>query len=231
MPEGRAVQSMFAGISRRYDLANHLLSGGVDLYWRRRLVKAVAAAQPTRLADLATGSGDVAFALARALPNLTIHALDFCEPMLDEARAKQAQRHGTQSITFAFGDCLALPLDDASIDAITISFGLRNLEDRHAGLREMLRVLKPGGSLFVLEFTQPAPWFKPFYFVYLKAVLPLLARVATGNRAAYEYLAGSIESFPSVPALSKEIHAAGFDPVHATPLTAAIVAIHQGIKP
>jgi demethylmenaquinone methyltransferase/2-methoxy-6-polyprenyl-1,4-benzoquinol methylase len=220
---------MFSGISGKYDTANHLLSGGVDGYWRHRLVRAVRRHRPAAVADLATGSGDVAFALRRALPpECPISALDFCEPMLDVARAKQAQRRLAGELDFAFGDCLALPLADGSMEAVTIAFGLRNLEDRHAGLCEMRRILKPGrGMLFVLEFTQPDPWLRPLYRLYLKHVLPRLAKWVTGNRDAYDYLVGSIEQFPHKDALSDEMRAAGFPEVQATGLTGSIVALHR----
>ena len=231
MPEGTRVQSMFAGISSRYDFANHVLSGGVDLYWRWRLVRSVTRRRPHLVVDLATGTGDVAFALRRKLPaNCRLTGLDFCEPMLDLAREKQRRRDPAEPIAFAFGDCLSLPLADASVDVLTIAFGLRNLEDREAGLREMRRVLKPGqGSLHILEFTQPDRWLKPIYGPYLRHVLPRLARLATGDKSAYDYLAGSIEAFPTKAALTSEIRAAGFSTVRATGLTGAIVALHEAI--
>ncbi len=219
---------MFAGISGRYDRANRVLSGGVDRYWRWRLVRAVRRHQPTAVADLATGSGDVAIALRRALPpECPVVALDFCEPMLEIARRKQARLRLKGPLTFGFGDCLDLPLADHSLDAVTIAFGLRNLEDRPRGLREMRRVLRPGrGVLFVLEFSQPDPWLRPLYGPYLRHVLPRLARVLTGDRAAYDYLAGSIGQFPSKEALAAEIRAAGFATVEAVGLTGSIVALH-----
>ncbi|MEX0332534.1 MAG: ubiquinone/menaquinone biosynthesis methyltransferase [Puniceicoccaceae bacterium] len=231
MPEGKSVQTMFSGISGRYDFANHFLSGGMDFYWRYRLVKAVARHEPSAVADLATGSGDVALALRDKLPvTCSIRGLDFCEPMLDEARRKQDERKLPGELSFGFGDCLNLPLADESVEAVTIAFGLRNLEDRHKGLCEMRRVLKPGrGALFVLEFTQPDAWMRPIYGPYLKYVLPQLARLATGDKAAYDYLAGSIEAFPDKASLSDELAAAGFSAIEATGLTGSIVAIHKAI--
>ena len=158
MPDPTAVNSMFGRIARRYDAANFILSAGIDRWWRHRLVAAVRKASPRHVLDLATGSGDVAFALGRALdPATAIIGMDFCQPMLDQAEAKK-RGAGTGSfanVTFRPGDGLALPLPDASQDAVTIAFGLRNLADRDRGLREMRRVLRPGGRLFVLEFSQP----------------------------------------------------------------------------
>jgi len=154
MPDSAAVNQMFARIARRYDAANRLLSVGTDLWWRRVLVRAVRKARPHDVLDLATGSGDVAFALARNLPAETpIVGMDFCQPMLDEAEKKKATAAGRyRNVTFRQGDGLALPLNDASVDAATIAFGLRNMADRHRSLTEMRRVLRPNGRLFVLEF-------------------------------------------------------------------------------
>jgi len=222
---------MFARIARRYDVANRLLSGGVDVWWRRKLVGAVKAVQPSSILDLATGSGDVAFALAKALPSETeIVGMDFCQPMLDEAELKKKEKGGFPNIVFQQGDGLALPIEDNSFGAVTISFGLRNMGDRAKALSEMRRILKPGGRLFVLEFSQPEPWFRPFYFFYLRRVLPWIAGMVTGDRAAYEYLNATIEQFPGRDGLSKELQNAGFTEIQAEGLTFGIVALHVGKK-
>jgi demethylmenaquinone methyltransferase/2-methoxy-6-polyprenyl-1,4-benzoquinol methylase len=222
---------MFARIARRYDLANHLLSGGVDFHWRQRLVRAVHDTQPHSVLDLATGSGDVAFALSDALPpGVRLTGMDFCQPMLDEAVRKGAGRLRWAGIEFKQGDGMALPLKDESFDAVTIAFGLRNMADRHQALSEMRRVLRPAGRLFVLEFSQPGFWLRPFYYAYLKAILPTVAGVVTGDRAAYEYLCGSIEQFPGRAVMSEEILQAGFSSVSATPLTFGIVALHEAAR-
>jgi len=228
MPDPKAVNSMFARIAGRYDLANHLLSGGVDYLWRQRLVRVVHDADPRSVLDLATGSGDVAFALADGLaPGVQLTGMDFCQPMLDEAVKKGTGHPRWGAIQFRHGDGMALPLPDRSFDAVTISFGLRNMADRHKALKEMHRVLRPGGRLYVLEFSQPFFWFRPFYYAYLKFFLPVVAGVVTGDRSAYEYLCGSIEEFPGRAGLSAEIRRAGFDAVKATPLTCGIVALHE----
>ncbi len=231
-PDPAAVSNMFGRIARRYDLVNHLLTAGIDVRWRNRLVRAVAATSPDRVVDLATGSGDVAFALRRALPaEVDIAGLDFCRPMLDEAERKKNERGGGANLTFTFGDALDLPLPDAGTDAVTIAFGLRNLADRARGLREMHRVLRPGrGHLFILEFTQPARWIRPFYFPYLRHVLPRLAGCVSGDQAAYRYLNTSIEGFPSRESISREIEAAGFEDVRCQPMTGSIVTLHQARK-
>ena len=232
MPDPVAVNSMFGRIARRYDLANRMLSGGVDTWWRRRLVAAVRVHSPLRVLDLATGSGDVAFALSRGLgKNVEITGMDFCAPMLDQADAKkrrEVERYA--NVTFQLGDGLALPLPDASVDVITISFGLRNLADRARGLGEMRRVLRPGGQLFVLEFSQPQAWFRPIYYFYLRQILPLVAGMLTGDRAAYVYLNNTIGNFPGRDALSAEIRAAGFTRVKACGMTCGIVALHEAAR-
>ena len=231
MPEGKAVNKMFAGIAGRYDLANHLLSGGVDFYWRRVLTQMVKACSPKEVVDLATGSGDVAFKLRDCIgTEVPVTGLDFCEPMLDEARAKRAAKKSYSDIAFEFGDCMDLPLEDNSVDAFTISFGVRNFENRQRGLREILRVLRPGGRLFVLEFSQPDKWFCPIYYFYLKFILPWVAAVATGDKSAYDYLAGTIEDFPSKETLREQLKQAGYETVEATGLTFSIVAIHEAQK-
>jgi demethylmenaquinone methyltransferase/2-methoxy-6-polyprenyl-1,4-benzoquinol methylase len=224
---------MFGRIARRYDLANRLLSGGLDVWWRRQLVAAVRRRNPGDVLDLATGSGDVAFALSRGLPaKVRITGMDFCQPMLDEAEAKRTSAHAGNyaNVTFRQGDGLALPLADACVDAVTISFGLRNLADRAQGLREMRRVLRPGGRLFVLEFSQPYAWFRPFYFFYLKRILPRIAGFVTGDRAAYDYLNNTITEFPGREALAAEIRAEGFSAVNVSGMALGAVALHEAAK-
>lgn len=220
---------MFGRIARRYDAANHILSGGIDLWWRHRLIREAVACRPGVVVDLATGSGDVAFALKRALPaEAKIIGLDFCAPMLEEASRKKEADPRYHDLEFRKGDILSLPLPDASADLITIAFGLRNLADRQRGLREMKRVLRPGGTLLVLEFTQPLRPLRPLYYFYLKRILPSIAGAVTGDRSAYDYLNHSIEAFPDKQQLSAEIAAAGFGEIRAKGMSGSIVALHRG---
>jgi demethylmenaquinone methyltransferase/2-methoxy-6-polyprenyl-1,4-benzoquinol methylase len=231
MPDGKKVNHMFAGIAGRYDFANHFLSGGVDYYWRKVLADQVEAFKPHTIVDLATGSGDVAFKLRDRLgAGVAIRGMDFCEPMLEAAREKKKERATYHDLDFDQGDCMNLPLEDDSVDAVTIAFGVRNFEDRLKGLREIHRILRPGGRLFILEFSQPYLWFQPFYYLYLKYILPRLASLATGDKGAYDYLAGSIEAFPSRAGLAEQVKSAGFPKVEARALTCSIVAIHEATK-
>jgi demethylmenaquinone methyltransferase/2-methoxy-6-polyprenyl-1,4-benzoquinol methylase len=225
---------MFGRIAKRYDLANLILCAGIDTWWRARLVRAVRELGPRDVLDLATGSGDVAFALSRGLdPTVNIVGMDFCQPMLDQAETKKlsAGEGSYGNVTFRHGDGLALPLADKSCDAVTISFGLRNLADRARGLGEMLRVLRPGGRLFVLEFSRPYSWFAPFYYFYLRRILPRIAGVVTGDREAYDYLNNTIGAFPDRASLAAELSSAGFANVKARAMTLGVVALHEGSKP
>jgi demethylmenaquinone methyltransferase/2-methoxy-6-polyprenyl-1,4-benzoquinol methylase len=231
-PDPVAVEATFSSVAPRYDLANHWLSGGIDFYWRNRLVKLAQKNKPSDILDLATGSGDVLFALRKGLGDkVNLTGLDFCEPMLEQARAKRTVRGlGNATNQFLHGDCLNLPFEDQSFDLITIAFGLRNLADRSKGLTEMQRVLRPGGRLIILEFSQPFLWFRPLYYFYLKGILPWVARWLTGDRDAYLYLGTSIAGFPNRVGLCKEIEQAGFSMVQAKALTFSIVALHEGRK-
>ena len=231
MAEGKSVSQMFASISGRYDKANHLLSGGIDFYWRSVLARKIKACNPRDVIDLATGSGDVAFKLRDRLgAGVSIRGIDFCEPMLEAARQKKSRRAEYSDIDFEFGDCMQLSLPDECADIVTISFGVRNFEDRQRGLKEILRILRPGGRLFILEFSQPPFWFRPVYFFYLKYILPFIASIATGRKDAYDYLVGSIEQFPTKEVLSEQLKEAGYGTVTAKGLTFSIVAIHEAQK-
>lgn len=228
MPEGSAVRTMFSGIASRYDLANRVLSLGLCVGWRNRLVDAVKACAPDVVADLATGSGDVAFALRGALPaKAEVAGYDFCEPMLELGR-RRAAAEGVR-LEFRVGDCMRLPIPDASCDAVTIAYGVRNFEDRGRGLRELRRITRPGGSVFILEFSQPDAWFAPLHFIHVRCVLPLAAALLTGDLGAYRYLGTSIAGFPDAEGLSAELKAAGFNQVTCDRMLFGTVALHRAV--
>ena len=214
-PDPAAVQATFTSVASRYDLANHFLSFGIDFFWRKKLVQVASRGNYGKILDLATGSGDVALALREGLSGeFTITGVDFCEPMLERARVKRSRKKlDEKKNQFTFGDCLNLDFEEETFDLVTIAFGLRNLSDRKIGLSEILRVLKPGGRLLILEFSQPYFWFRPFYYLYLRGVLPWLARWVTGDRDAYLYLGSSIAGFPDRSGLAKEIKVCGFEKV------------------
>jgi demethylmenaquinone methyltransferase/2-methoxy-6-polyprenyl-1,4-benzoquinol methylase len=229
MPEGTAVQRMFSGIASRYDFANRVLSLGLCVGWRERLVAAAQAARPQTVADLATGSGDVAFALRRDLPaDCAIVGYDFCEPMLALGRMRAAKEK--VALEFLPGDCMHLPIADESCDVVTIAYGVRNFEDRARGLRELCRVTKPGGSVFILEFSRPAAWFAPFHFIHVRLVSPVLAGLLTGDFAAYRYLGTSIAGFPDATGLTQELKNLGFSEVSHESMLFGTVALHRAKK-
>ena len=210
---------MFGRIARRYDLANHLLSGGADFLWRRRAARIIAGWQPRDVLDLATGSGDLALAIQSRLPAAKVTAADFSPEMLEIAREK-----GLSHTVLA--DALQLPFEDASFDCITVAFGLRNMADWDRALSEMARVLRPGGHLLILDFSIPAGTLRPFYRFYLHRCLPSFASIVTGQKAAYDYLGGSIEKFPSGQAMLDLIERNGFKDATAETLTAGIATIY-----
>ncbi|MEP6821282.1 MAG: ubiquinone/menaquinone biosynthesis methyltransferase [Chthoniobacterales bacterium] len=217
-----AVRAMFDGLARRYDLANHLLSGGIDFWWRRRAVDMVAGWHPRRVLDLATGTGDLALALARNLPDSEITGADFSPEML-----ALAARKGVSKTVVA--DALDLPFSDGVFDCVTVAFGLRNMADWGAALREMARVLDAGGHVLVLDFSIPIPALQPVYRFYLHRCLPTLAALVTGKKDAYDYLGASIEKFPSGVAMKKLIESNGFEAARAIPLTGGVATIYVAI--
>jgi demethylmenaquinone methyltransferase/2-methoxy-6-polyprenyl-1,4-benzoquinol methylase len=218
-----SVRAMFGRIARRYDLANHLLSGGADFLWRRRAANIVAAWQPRDVLDLATGSGDLALAIRDRLPETKIVAADFSPDMLEVAREK-----GVANTVVA--DALQLPFENAAFDAVTVAFGLRNMADWDRALKEMARVLRNGGHILILDFSIPTGALRPAYRFYLHRCLPLLASVVTGQKAAYDYLGGSIEKFPSGAAMLELIERNGFMNAAAEPLTGGIATIYTAVK-
>ena len=219
MQEPRFVQSLFGAIARRYDLANHLLSGGLDFFWRRRAARLVRGWNPGRILDLATGSGDVALTLRRHCPDAQIVGADFCVPMLREAVKK-----GSGPVVAADG--LALPFAVGAFDVVTVAFGLRNMASWPGALGEMHRVLRPGGQVLILDFSVPPPPFRGIYRVYLHRILPKVAGWLTGERGAYEYLGDSIERFPAGKAMCALLESAGFSEPSARRLSGGIVSLY-----
>src|SRR6201987_4557986 len=219
------VREMFGSIATRYDLANHVLSCGIDFYWRARAAKIVDTWHPHEIADLATGTGDLALAMQKKLPHAELTGVDVLPEMLELARRKGVRR-------VVLADAMKLPFDDASFDCVTIAFGLRNLENRSAALTEMWRVLNAEGHLLVLEFSLPTtPILRAAYRFYLHRCLPLLGSLLTKNKSYYDYLGDSIEEFPSGNAMCELILGAGYAFPSFEPLTGGIVTIYTATKP
>lgn len=219
MPDPAYVHAAFSAIAERYVTANHILSLGTDIMWRARVVQMVAEWKPASLLDIATGTGDLALAIKRALPEIDVLGTDFCRPMLDVA-----VRRGLSRVLEA--DAMNLPLDDASFEAATVAFGLRNMADYGKALREFRRVLKPGGHLLVLDFSMPENIFAAPYRLYLHHVLPCIAGLVTGNSDAYAYLGDSIEAFPRGEGFRQLLLACGFKNPTSLPLCMGIASIY-----
>ena len=220
----RRVREMFARISPRYDLLNHLLSGYIDKRWRRKVVDKLKpmVAPDARVLDVACGTGDLSIEFFEQT-SARITGLDFCRPMLKIAQRK------TRDVRFVEADALTLPFADETFDAITIGFGLRNLASAESGLRELRRVLRRDGLLAILEFSQPtSSGMRGLVNFYYAGVLPRLGGWLSGSRHAYEYLPDSISHFPNQEQLAKLMREAGFAEVSFENLTGGVAAIHTG---
>jgi demethylmenaquinone methyltransferase/2-methoxy-6-polyprenyl-1,4-benzoquinol methylase len=220
----RDVAAMFDGVARRYDRTNDVLSIGQARQWRAAVVRAVRPRPGERILDLAAGTGTSSAPFARA--GAEVVACDFSLGMLDVGRRTQPD------LAFVAGDALRLPFADATFDAVTISFGLRNVHDPEAGLRDMLRVTKPGGRLVVCEFSHPT-WspFRRVYLEYLVRALPAIAERVSSAPDAYVYLAESIRAWPDQAGLSRRLQDAGWVRVGWRNLTGGVVALHRGFAP
>jgi demethylmenaquinone methyltransferase / 2-methoxy-6-polyprenyl-1,4-benzoquinol methylase len=220
----RRVRDMFARISPRYDLLNHLLSANIDKRWRRRVVEKLGplVAHESRILDVACGTGDLSIALFQNI-GAGVTGLDFCRPMLERAARKQPR------IAFVEGDALQLPFDKGVFDAVTIAFGLRNLSSVERGLSELQRVLKPNGWAVILEFSKPVvPGFRSLAAAYCTRLLPRIGGLISGSRSAYEYLPDSVSRFPDQETLSAMMSDAGFADVGFENLTGGVAALHTG---
>jgi len=219
---------MFASIAPRYDLLNRLLSLGLDQSWRRKMIARLPALQAgDRVLDLCTGTGDVAQALCEGLPDeVTVHAGDFCEAMVE--RAPEKTEGEDRPAQFFVGDVLALPYPDATVRAITVAFGLRNVQDPAAGLREMARLLTPGGRVLVLEFSKPkSKLFNALFRVYVFGILPRVGRLLSGSSVdAYRYLPESVWAWAGPEVVAAHMDAAGLTVLEQKPLLLGGVMLH-----
>lgn len=227
------VWGMFDRIAPRYDLLNRLLSGRRDVAWRRRLAACLPAGEALRLLDLATGTGDQILHLLDAGAALgPAVGMDMSEGMLAQGREKVARRGLSSRITLRMGDATDIPSPADAFDAVTITFGIRNVGDVPRALSEMHRVLRPGGRALVLEFSLPGnPVVRAGYTLYLRHLLPLFGGLLSGDAAAYRYLNRTIEAFPYGEAFCALMRDAGFTAVSALPLTFGVATLYRGDKP
>lgn len=225
------MATMFDRIAPRYDALNHLLSFHIDKRWRRKVAKVVAQSKPQTILDLATGTADLALVLAKRNPESHLIGLDIAEQMLEIGREKVKQ-HGLEAqIELMAGDAASLPFPDGHFDAVTVSFGVRNFSELDKGLREIRRVLKPGGSLSILEFSLPTRFpIKQAYRFYLKKILPVVGKQVSKDPDAYQYLSDSVQRFPQPSLFERQLANAGFETVTHQGMTMGVVTLYQAKK-
>ena len=233
MPPRRQIRAMFESISGRYDLGNRVLSLGIDRRWRRHVSLQIAKLRPCTVLDLCCGSGDLALSVLPAVPEaIRCVGIDLAEGMLSQARSKAEKRGHAHHLAFLAGDIENMPFPDHAFDVAMVGFGIRNVESIPNAIREVIRVLRPGGTFFSLEFSKtnsfPLNYLYPFY---LHHVLPRVGGWISGEPGAYRYLAESIAAFPDQPSLASAFEAGGLQDVHWTNLSGGIVAVHVGRAP
>ena len=224
------VKNLFNKIAKRYDLLNHLLSFGIDKYWRWRAVKLISKNNPKLILDLATGTGDFAIALNKINPEKII-GVDLSENMIECGIQKIKKLQLSNKIIFETGHAEKLRFDDNYFDAITVGFGVRNYENLNLGLKEMFRVLKNGGVTAILEFSKPKNFpFKQIYFFYFRNILPLVGRIISKDSVAYQYLPDTVLNFPEGEDFIKHLKSVGFTRIKEKRLTFGICTIYLGFK-
>ena len=224
------IAAMFNSISGKYDFLNHFLSLGIDILWRKRAVRLLKKHQPKLILDIATGTGDFAIEALSLHPEKII-GVDISEGMLSVGREKLTKKNLTNKIELLSGDSEILPFEDNFFDAVIVSFGVRNFENLEKGLSDMLRVLKPGGKVVILEFSKPKSFpFKQIYQFYFQWILPKIGKLISKNHAAYTYLPDSVEAFPDGDDFLNILNKIGFQKNQCTPLTLGISSIYSGSK-
>ena len=234
MPKKEKIQEMFDGIAGDYDRLNHIMSLGIDRSWRRRAIKEIVGQNTTQeILDVACGTGDFSIAIAKAMaPGSRVTGLDLSEGMLAVMRGKLADAGLEGRVRCAQGDSEAMPYADASFDCVTIAFGIRNFEHREVALREILRVLKPGGKLVILELSVPSnPVIRWCYNLYFTRILPLIGGKVSGDKAAYRYLPASVLNFPGKEEWMGTMRSCGYDAVRHKAFTLGICRMYTGLKP
>ena len=221
------IATMFDRISPKYDALNHLLSLNIDKVWRRKTAKAVAKAQPKTVLDLATGTADLAIALAKNNPQVHIIGTDISEKMLDIGKEKVKHQNLESQIELHLGDAAALPFEDGSFDAVTVAFGVRNFENLDKGLSEISRVLRPGGQTVILEFSMPERFpVKQLYRFYFRHVLPRIGKTVSKDPGAYTYLPESVERFPKPEAFSHSLASFSLGKCQTKRLTMGVATLY-----
>ena len=225
------VEGVFTSVASRYDIMNDLMSGGIHRLWKDAMMDWLAPRSGQRLLDVAGGTGDIAFRFLKRAPGARATVCDMTAAMLEEGRKRAEARNLDDRLDWVVGDAMDLPFPDGAFDVYTISFGIRNVTKPEIALAEAFRVLKPGGRLMVLEFSQlPNPTMQWAYDRYSFNVIPTMGRVVTGDRDSYQYLVESIRKFPDQESFARMIRAAGFEQVKYRNLTMGVAALHSGWK-
>lgn len=224
------IRAMFDSIAPRYDFLNHFLSLGIDKRWRRKVAKMVQQSEAEKVLDVATGTGDLAIAIAKSVKNCSVMAVDISPNMLEIAKQKVLKLSLSDRINCSIDDALQLSFEDNSFDALTISFGVRNFEDLDRGLKELLRVVIPGGKLIIMEVSTPKGLMAKPYMFYFKTVLPALGRLISKDRVAYSYLTESVVKFPSGEDFVDRLRLNGYNNITYTPLLNGIATIYCADK-
>ena len=225
------VEGVFTSVASRYDVMNDLMSGGVHRLWKDAMMDWLAPRSGQRLLDVAGGTGDIALRFLRRAPGAHATVCDMTPAMLEEGRKRAEATNQADRLEWVVGDAMELPFPDASFDVYTISFGIRNVTRPEVALAEAYRVLRTGGRLMVLEFSQlPSPALQWAYDRYSYNVIPTMGRVVTGDRDSYQYLVESIRRFPDQAAFARMIRAAGFEQVKYRNLSMGVAALHSGWK-
>lgn len=230
--KAQQVREMFDNIAPAYDFMNRAMTFGIDRRWRRKAIKMLAAEKPASILDVATGTGDLAILMSRLTDAQSITGIDLSEGMIEVGRKKIARAELSDKITLEAGDCLNLPMSDDSFDAVTVAYGVRNFENLLAGYREMFRVLRPGGTLTVIELSTPSsPVVRPFYRIYTRHIIPLAGRMVSKDVRAYSYLPESIAAVPQRDDMTALMRQAGFTDTAWRSLTFGTCMIYTARKP
>ncbi|MDE6300784.1 MAG: bifunctional demethylmenaquinone methyltransferase/2-methoxy-6-polyprenyl-1,4-benzoquinol methylase UbiE [Muribaculaceae bacterium] len=226
------VREMFDNIAPSYDSLNRAMSFGLDRSWRAKAVRMVGERNPESIVDIATGTGDFAISLARAIPGAKVTGLDLSEGMIAVGREKVERSGLADRVTLTPGDCLASPLPEGEADAVTVAFGVRNFADLAAGYRSMYRMLRPGGMLCVIELSVPSSRLvRPFYDIYTRGIIPIMGRAVSADRRAYSYLPESIAAVPCRENMCRLMTDAGFTDATYRTLTLGVCTIYTAFKP
>ena len=230
--KGSQVEEMFDSIAPAYDFMNRAMTLGIDKLWRAKAVKMIRRRQPADILDVATGTGDLAIKLAREIPGVRVTGVDLSEQMLAIGRDKVRLAGLSDRISLSKADCLALPMADASFDAVTVAYGVRNFEHLAQGYREMARVLRPGGMLCVVELSVPqSRLVRPFYELYTRRIIPVIGRMVSSDRSAYTYLPASIAAMPQGERMLAIMEEAGLVRPALRPLTLGVCTIYTAFRP